>query len=132
MLTGNGGVLVEILSVAGVGAELACEPGKTGDVVELLEIPGGAILKSLGYGRKRSIPLSMTAVCCDPGPLSRAPGLDGGRLLVFCQPRLRSRNRVIPVSQRPPYFPFVAVRSNPTSSGQAGERTKKARIVRGY
>ena len=47
---------------------------KTGDVVELLEIPGGAILKRFGYGRTGSIPRSVTGCAANQ---DRSAGLDG-------------------------------------------------------
>ena len=37
------------------------------DVVELLEIPGGAILKCLGHGRKGSIPPRVTERAANQG-----------------------------------------------------------------
>ena len=40
---------------------------KTGDVVELLEIPDGVILKYLGYGRKGSIPHSVIGCAANQG-----------------------------------------------------------------
>ena len=40
---------------------------KTGDVVELLELPDGAILKCLGYGRKGSIPRRVTGRAANQG-----------------------------------------------------------------
>ena len=41
--------------------------GENRDVVELLEIPGGAILKCLGHGRKGSIPPRVTERAANQG-----------------------------------------------------------------
>ena len=60
-----------VYSFARVGAMVS---RKTGDVVELRELPSGAILKCLGNGRKGSIPVSVTGCAVNQ---VRSAGLDG-------------------------------------------------------
>ena len=70
-----------VVGVAAVTAErglsgdrVVVAGGKTGDVVELRELPSGAILKCLGNGRKGSIPVSVTGCAVNQ---VRSAGLDG-------------------------------------------------------
>ena len=50
------------------------ELGRKGDVVELVELPGGATLKYLEYGPKRSRPRSVSGFAANQG---RKYGLEG-------------------------------------------------------
>ena len=79
--------------------------GKTGDVVELLEIPGGAILKCLGYGRKDSIPRSVTGCAANQGRLA---GLDGASAARFLPAKAQKPEQSYSgKSTTFPYFPGV-------------------------
>ena len=80
---------------------------KTGDVVELLEIPGGAILKCLGNGRTGSIPRRVTGCAANQG---RSAGLDGASAARFPSAKAqKSKQSDFGNSIASPYLPPVSV-----------------------
>ena len=82
--------------------------GETGDAVELLELPDGAILKCLGYGRKGSKPRRVTGCAANQG---RSAGLDGTSTARYLPAKAqRPEQSYSGKSTTPPYFPAICPR----------------------